>query len=260
MQEHERNRALTNQAISNLLDFGSLPPPQNDPQQVLEPSIAELLKKTSAPAAACRTYRRPVWQRDEDEALRKQISTTGGKAIVVAAWVILVLIVGAVIGRLGFRLEFPPSIETVQRNSGYLFHISMLALAGCVLSLTTWLYWKDRLSKVANIVVVVVIVLSGSLPLMTMKGSGSETAGMKKLRQALFNSSSNTMTPMGERVTGILHSKDKPSAVIGYRIVHEKETIRGVEIVKIHKDKVEFEKDGKRWTQTIQGAPTAYWE
>ena len=185
--------------------------------------------------------------------------TIGGKVFVIVAWIILILIVGAVVGNLGFKLEFPPSLETVQRNSSYLFHISMLALAGCVLSLTTWLYWKNKLSKVANIAVIIVIILSGSLPLLTIGSRNGRNTEMKKLSRALFHSS-NTTTPMGERVTGILFSNDKSSAIIGYRIVHEGETIHDVKVVKIHKDKVEFEKDGKRWTQTIQGAPTAYWE
>lgn len=261
MQEHERDNTLTNQAISKLLDFGSVPVrKESSLRQLLDPSIAELLncadasKRTSTNASL-----RPTWQRGKNRTSGRDAPTTGGKLFVVFAWIILVLIVGAVVGNLGFKLEFPPTLETVQRNSGYLFHISMLALAGCVLSLTTWLYWKNRLSKVANIAVVIVIILSGSLPLLTI-GGRSKTTGMKRISRALFRSSSNTATSMGERVTGILYSNDRPAAIIGYRIVHEGETIRDVEVVKIHKDKVEFEKDGMRWTQTIQGAPTAYWD
>lgn len=53
-------------------------------------------------------------------------------------------------------------------------------------------------------------------------------------------------------VKSILHSQSKPSAVIGAQIVHEGDTIFGATIVIIHKDGVEFEKDGKRWTQKIE--------
>ncbi len=261
MQEHERNNTLTNQAISKLLDFGSMPVrKESSLRQLLDPSIAELLNCVNSPkGTSADTPRHPTWRHGKNKKSGKDAPTIGGKVFVVVAWIILVLIIGAVVGNLGFKLEFPPTLETVQRNSGYLFHISMLALAGCVLSLTTWLYWKNRLSKVANIAVIIVIILSGSLPLLTM-GGRSKAAGMKRISRALFRSSSNTTTPMGERVTGILYSKDRPAAIIGYRIVHEGETIRDVEVVKIHKDKVEFEKDGMRWTQTIQGAPTPYWE
>jgi hypothetical protein len=52
-------------------------------------------------------------------------------------------------------------------------------------------------------------------------------------------------------VRGILHSQDKPSAVIGNRIVHLNEKIDGVTVVQIDRDFVVFEKDGKRWTKKV---------
>ena len=53
-------------------------------------------------------------------------------------------------------------------------------------------------------------------------------------------------------VKGILYAEDKASAVIGNQIVHEGEKIRGVTVVKISKDSVEFEMNGKRWTQKVR--------
>ncbi len=53
-------------------------------------------------------------------------------------------------------------------------------------------------------------------------------------------------------VTGILHSEDNPAAVIGNQIVHEGEEILGATIIKINKESVEFEMDGKRWGQKVQ--------
>ncbi len=53
-------------------------------------------------------------------------------------------------------------------------------------------------------------------------------------------------------VKSILYSEDNSSAVIGGRIVHEGEKIRDVNIIKITKDSVEFELNGKRWTQKVQ--------
>lgn len=53
-------------------------------------------------------------------------------------------------------------------------------------------------------------------------------------------------------IKGILHSEDNPSAIIGTRIVHEGETISGATIVKINKDSVEFEMNGKRWVQEVE--------
>ena len=63
-------------------------------------------------------------------------------------------------------------------------------------------------------------------------------------------------------VRGILYSETKPSIVIDdkRKIVYEGNTIEGVTIVKIHKDKVEFAKNDQRWTQKVGEAPKAHWE
>jgi hypothetical protein len=53
-------------------------------------------------------------------------------------------------------------------------------------------------------------------------------------------------------VKGIVYSEDKPSAVIDSQIVHQGEKIGGVTVVKINKNNVEFEVDGKTWTQEVQ--------
>jgi len=53
-------------------------------------------------------------------------------------------------------------------------------------------------------------------------------------------------------VKGILYSKDNPAAVIGARIAHVGDTIAGATIVKITKSSVEFEKDGKIWSQAVE--------
>lgn len=60
-------------------------------------------------------------------------------------------------------------------------------------------------------------------------------------------------------VTGITYAEEDPSAVVGYDIVHEGDTIRGVKVVKIYRDKVEFEKDDKRWTQEVREKPNRAW-
>jgi len=72
---------------------------------------------------------------------------------------------------------------------------------------------------------------------------------------------SATFTPTERPQTGkttrliiksIVYSEDNPSAVIGSRIVHEGEKILGVTVVKINKDSVEFEADGKKWNQNVR--------
>jgi len=53
-------------------------------------------------------------------------------------------------------------------------------------------------------------------------------------------------------ITGILYSEDNPSAIIGGAIVREGDMIDDVKVVKIHKNSVEFEKNGEKWTRGTQ--------
>ncbi|MHC4645446.1 MAG: hypothetical protein ACYTBJ_08085 [Planctomycetota bacterium] len=52
-------------------------------------------------------------------------------------------------------------------------------------------------------------------------------------------------------IKGILWVADNPSVNIGSEIFHEGDQVAGATIVKIHQESVEFEKDGKRWTQKV---------
>jgi thioredoxin 1 len=54
-------------------------------------------------------------------------------------------------------------------------------------------------------------------------------------------------------LTGIFYTENDPDpiAMINGYVAHEEDIIKGVKVLKIHKDKVEFEKDGRRWSQTM---------
>ncbi len=86
------------------------------------------------------------------------------------------------------------------------------------------------------------------------------TAGLERLEKRLKE---NLLKPKPEVthgvVTGILYCPDKPSAVIDNKIVHEGDTIKGVKVIKIFKDKVVFEKKGRGWDQKVQEKPASYW-
>jgi len=67
-----------------------------------------------------------------------------------------------------------------------------------------------------------------------------------------FGSTAAAQTPGGGLIVrGIVYSQDDPTAVIGTRIVHEGDKILDVTVVKINRDSVEFESDGKKWTQKV---------
>jgi hypothetical protein len=53
-------------------------------------------------------------------------------------------------------------------------------------------------------------------------------------------------------IRDIVYSEDRPSALIGSKIVHVGDVINGITIVKIDRDSVEFEKNGKRWEQKVR--------
>ncbi|MHC4111893.1 MAG: thioredoxin domain-containing protein [Planctomycetota bacterium] len=57
-------------------------------------------------------------------------------------------------------------------------------------------------------------------------------------------------------LTGIFYTENDPDpiAMINGNIAHEEDMIGSVKVLKIHKDKVEFEKDGRRWSQTMPAA------
>lgn len=70
-----------------------------------------------------------------------------------------------------------------------------------------------------------------------------------------------TTAPMkAGTVLGILHGKGKPCALINIELVHEGDIRKGVKVVKIDKDKIEFEKNGERWMQKVLANPNPAWE
>ena len=58
-------------------------------------------------------------------------------------------------------------------------------------------------------------------------------------------------TEEGMYIKSILYTKDKPSVIIGNKIVYLNQEINGAVVVEIQKDYVVFEKDNRRWTQKL---------
>lgn len=55
-------------------------------------------------------------------------------------------------------------------------------------------------------------------------------------------------------VRGIMYSQDNPAAIVGQDLVHQGEMVFGVKVSRIFKNQVEFELDGKKWTQGVQSS------
>jgi hypothetical protein len=66
------------------------------------------------------------------------------------------------------------------------------------------------------------------------------------------NGTANTEDDGALIIKDIVYSRDKPSAVIGSRIVYEGDEVNGMTIIKINRDSIEFEKEGERWIQNVR--------
>lgn len=53
-------------------------------------------------------------------------------------------------------------------------------------------------------------------------------------------------------IKGIIFSEEDPSVIIGIDILHEGDKVSGATIVKINQNSVEFEMNGKKWTQKVR--------
>jgi hypothetical protein len=60
-------------------------------------------------------------------------------------------------------------------------------------------------------------------------------------------------------VTGITHSNEVPSVLIDGEIYNEGATVRGVHIVKIYQQSVDFEYNGQTWNQGVNDKPSSNW-
>lgn len=83
------------------------------------------------------------------------------------------------------------------------------------------------------------------------KGYG-QSAYPDNTRNQERDAATGQVVPAVIRIRGLVYSEDKPSVVIGNRIAYEGTRINGVTIVKINRDSVELEKDGKIWLQRMR--------
>lgn len=70
-------------------------------------------------------------------------------------------------------------------------------------------------------------------------------------------SSASKLLPIDKvKVTAIVHSDDKVFAVISGNVVYERDVVSGYKVIKIYKDKVELEKNGRRITKQLYQKPS----
>ena len=52
-------------------------------------------------------------------------------------------------------------------------------------------------------------------------------------------------------VTGIMYYDENPAAIVSGKVVHEGDTLDNCKVIKIHKDKIDFLKDGRHFTKNL---------
>jgi type II secretory pathway component PulC len=83
---------------------------------------------------------------------------------------------------------------------------------------------------------------------------------LPKLEEKLKQNLKESKTKVAQGViSGIVYSQDKSSAVVDGKIVRQGDLLGGIKIAKIHRDHIEFEGQGKSWTQKPGQPAASYW-
>jgi cation transport ATPase len=257
MANRQNSSVLVNQAISKLLDYRiENVPRDSDHLRLLHPTAQKSpnYADTHAKATVEAARQWEEWRRKNSSQAKRAAKKTKGTILILIAWILLVLNVLAVIG----------SLHAIENTNGFLFQMGMLAFSAFILSWMTWLYLKGKAGGIVAVQLIIIVALLVTFVSM-VKESGDVTTVMTNIRRlgrtlscSFHSTTAVTRKPMCRVVNGILYSEDKPSAVVGDQIIHEGDILRYFNVVRIYKDKVEFEKNDKRWTQSIENRLLAY--
>ena len=85
------------------------------------------------------------------------------------------------------------------------------------------------------------------------------TVQLTELKQRLKEKPAKPAEPTRGMLQGIVYSKQKPSALIEGKVVHEGDRLHKVKVTKINKDSVVFEKNNKTWKQKVREKQSSAW-
>jgi len=135
--------------------------------------------------------------------------------------------------------------------------LTVLTMGTLSLGLVAWLHCKQGYARTTFAAAVIVAVLAVSLMV--------PATPLPSVAAEIIDSNFPVNDPYVRElaregmITGIVFSSDRPSVVIGAEVLYEGDAKRGVTVVKIFKDRVELEKNGIMWTQTVRQRPPDYW-
>jgi len=180
------------------------------------------------------------------------------RTLIIAGWVLLALNIWVVFTNPHYGYRARLGQGAVKTALGNLIHLSVLGLGVVALSLVAWLHFKRRYGRTPIAAALIVIVLSLSLAL-PARPPAPAVQGTPQSNTDLPSASEDSLA--AERtVTGIVFSPDRPSAVVGSQVLYEGDATQGVTVVKIYRDKVQFEKAGAKWTQAVNEEPAPHWQ
>ena len=169
-------------------------------------------------------------------------------------WNVVELITGG-----GFSGHANFAEQTVRTISARFLQVLMLAFGAVALTLAAYLHFKQnytRTTLVATAIIIIILTFALLFPAYSPVSAGAEDAASGKANPQLTNSE----LAVEGLVSGIVFSDDRPAAVVGTQVLYEGDVVRGVTVVKITIDKVQFEKGGRLWTQAVQEPPSPRWK
>ena len=186
--------------------------------------------------------------------------------LIFIAWILLAINIYALILTPGYGRRTRPQDPAVGAVIAYSFGSGMLVFAALALSLATYLHSKNAYARTTWAAGIITLVLVFCLFFTVVPYSPRAEAKTAETTDATTTNATSDPPPDATSdtpdglVTGILLSHDRPAAIIGTQLFYEGDVTCGIRIVKIHKDKVEFEKNDQTWTQAIQQPPPNHWK
>lgn len=261
MASSGKDEILAKQVITKLLDFQNSGLPESVSLQLLHPTLKKPASNSDASAI---TEGQDVQQQAER---KRKAGTLSKKAVkkrancivlIIIAWILLLLNVLAVLIGSGYGQQGGLKSSGADGLIGWWSQVVLLVFGLIVLIWATRLYLK-RYSGETIALPALIIVALGMMLVSSMKKSNGGVLDIEGFGRSVLSSVSSGTTPIHRLWADIFHSKSKPSSGPGGTIVHEGDFICGIKVVKIYKDRVEFEKDGERWTQPVETRPAPYY-
>lgn len=178
--------------------------------------------------------------------------------LIAVGWALLACNVAAIFMGSSDAAGANPAGRVAGMTFGRFIHLAMLAFGAISLGLVAYLHFKQRYARTTGAAAVIVAVLAFPL-VFPATSPASSNAKIADCNATIDDMDEPDYYAEGV-VTGILFSDDRPAAVVGSQVLYEGDIKQGVKVVRIFKDRVQFDKNGLVWTQTVRQVPPKHWK